>query len=296
MHRSLLAILRCPACRGALVSDGAPRPGGQPPDAGRLTCACGQTFDVRDGVPDLVFPRGQAYGEENADTYDRDIAFIAALLRENERDVRLSAIDLLEIGPGGRVLEVACGPGPNLPLLADRVGPDGTVVAFDISPSMVRAAARRVERSVPRVDLLLANGVHLPFADGAFDAVLHVGTLNRFSDVPGALAEMARVVRVGGKVLAADEGLGPWLNATDYGAVLRRFGGLFKGSVPVSAVPAQAEQVAVRWFMGHAYFAIEFRVGAAAPTLDLDVRLPGRSVTVRDVLDAQRPDVPRNVR
>jgi hypothetical protein len=98
---------------------------------------------------------------------------------------------------------------------------------------------------------------------------------------------MARVTKPGGKVLAADEGLAPWLVSSDYGSVLMRFGGLFKGAPPLAAIPPNAQQVAVRWLMGHAYFAIEFRVGAQPPALDLDVKLPGRDVTVRDVLDAQ---------
>jgi SAM-dependent methyltransferase len=286
VHRDLLSILRCPDCRGQLAPAGALAADGSIAD-GVLSCGCGSSFPVTDGVPDLVVPRGQAYGEENADTYDRDIAFIAALLNEDERRVRSAAIDLLEIGPGSRVLEVACGPGPNLPLLLERVGVAGAVSAFDISPSMVRAAARRVHGSTPRVDLALANGVHLPFADRSFDAVLHVGTLNRFSNVRLALSEMARVVKVGGKVLAADEGLAPWLSGEEYGTILMRFGGLFKGAPPLVAVPSNAEQVAVRWLMGHAYFAIDFRVGAAPPRLNLDVPLPGRTVTVRDVLEAQ---------
>jgi hypothetical protein len=87
--------------------------------------------------------------------------------------------------------------------------------------------------------------------------------------------------------VAGDEGLAPWLQDTDYGSVLMRFGALFKGSPPLAAVPSDAEQVTVRWLMGHAYFLVEFRVGASMPTLNLDVPLPGRTVTVRDVLEAQ---------
>lgn len=286
MRREALTVLRCPSCGGEFSLSASADSDGSV-QRGTLACSCGQVFPIADGIPDLVFPRGQPYGEENAETYDRDIAFVARLLNEDEHAVRAAAVDLLEIGPGSRVLEVACGPGPNLAHLLGRVGPGGMVAAFDIAPSMVRAASERVGECAPPVHFCLGNGVNLPFADGAFDAVLHVGTLNRFSDVPRALSEMARVVRVGGKVLAADEGLAPWLLAGDYGSVLMRFGGLFKGAPPLAAIPANAERVAVRWLMGHAYFAIEFRVGAGPPRLDLDVPLPGRNVTVRDVLDAQ---------
>src|SRR5690606_29729582 len=101
---------------------------------------------------------------------------------------------------------------------------------------------------------------HLPFADGTFDAVLHSGTLLRFDDVPGALAEMARVVKVGGHVVAADEGVAPWHEKTPYGQTLARFGTLFKGTPPMEAVPSRARDVAVRWIAGDAFFAIDFRV------------------------------------
>jgi SAM-dependent methyltransferase/uncharacterized protein YbaR (Trm112 family) len=285
MRRDAISILQCPACGGQLAL-ARPVIVDDLVDTGELTCGCGESFAIVDGIPDLVFPRGQAYGPEDADTYDRGIAFIARLLNEDEGAVRAGAADLLDLRPGGRVLEVACGPGPNLPHLQERVGAHGTVYAFDISPTMIRAAAQRAAGSSPPVELLLGNGVHLPFADGSFDAVLHVGTLNRFSDVPRALSEMARVVRVGGKVLAADEGLAPWLVSREYGSVLMRFGGLFKGAPPLAAIPPNAEKVVVRWLMGHAYFGIEFRVGARPPQLNLDVPLPGRTVTVRDVLEA----------
>jgi len=281
-----MTVLRCPACAGELTLERADDERGLV-EQGSLACRCGQTFPIVDGVPDLVFPRGQPYGEEDADTYDRDIAFIARLLNEDEHEVRAKAADLLEIAPGHRVLEVACGPGPNLPHLAARVGSGGSVWALDISPSMLRAARRRVQDHPEGVELLLANGVYLPFADRSFDAVLHIGALNRYGDVRRAMAEMARVTRVGGRVLAADEGLGPWLLAGEYGSVLMRFGGLFKGSPPIGAIPADAEDVWVRWLMGHAYFAIGFRVGAGPPRLNLDTPLPGRTVTVRDVLNAQ---------
>jgi SAM-dependent methyltransferase/uncharacterized protein YbaR (Trm112 family) len=285
MHRSSMTIIRCPACTGELTLN--VTAGNElEVSEGRLDCGCGQSFPISGGAGDLVFPRGQGYGEENAETYDRDIAFIARLLNEDENAVRGKAADLLEIGRGSRVLEVACGPGPNVPHLLERVGADGVVHAFDISPSMVGAARKKLGER-PNVEMLLANGVHLPYADRSFDALLHIGTLNRFTDVGRALSEMARVVKVGGKVVAADEGLAPWLEGSDYGSVLKRFGALFKGSPPLESIPVTARDVAVRWLMGHAYFAIDFRVGAHPPQLDLDVPLPGRTFTVRNVLDAQ---------
>lgn len=275
--------LRCPCCRTHLTLEPA-APSKDDGGAAALVSACGQRFGFVDGIPNLVFPPQQPYLEENADTYDRDIRFIANLLNIEEAEGRMSAVRMLELPPGAAVLEVACGPGPNLPYLTGEPGRAASVWALDISPAMLRNAAKRP--GAEQVQFVLGNGCHLPFDDNSFDAVLHLGTLNRFDDQRGALAEMARVTRVGGKVVAGDEGVAPWLQAHDYGQVLSRFGELFKGSPPLEALPPQAEDVALRWLLGYAYFVIEFRVGATEPALNLDVELPGRPVTVRQVLDA----------
>ncbi len=282
LDRAHIDLLRCPACGDPLRIDS--NNAGPTVESGRLACPCGRTFDIANGVPNLVHPADQRYLNEPAETYDRDIAFIMRLLGADEDEARRSLVDLLDLGPGARVLEVACGPGPNLPHLADRLGPDGRVWALDISPDMIRVARARLPGD--RVAFVLGNGCHLPFVDATFDAVLHVGTLNRFDDVPGALAEMARVVRPGGKVVAADEGVAPWLESTDFGRTLARFGTLFQGAPPLAAVPARARDVTLRWLPGYAFFVIDFRVESAPPQLNLDVTLPGRDVTVRDVLDA----------
>jgi SAM-dependent methyltransferase len=279
MHETLLAILRCPACGGTFRFT--------PLEAshGQLACGAAHVFLVEDGVPRLVYPPGQAYLNEDPDAYDRGIAFMTRLLNTSEPEVRRTLVDLLHVAPGASVLEVACGPGPNLPYVLDAIGPAGQVCAFDISPGMIGAARRRVADDA-RTSFVLGNGCHLPFADATFDAVLHAGTLLRFSDIPGALAEMARVVKPGGRVVAADEGVAPWHAETEYGQTLARFGTLFQGTPPMEALPARARDVALRWIAGDAFFAIDFRVADRPPELNLDVPLPGRTETVRQVLDA----------
>ena len=57
----------------------------------------------------------------------------------------------------------------------------------------------------------LGNGSYLPFADGTFDSVFHFGGINTFSERKKALAELTRVVKVGGKVVIGDESMAPWL-------------------------------------------------------------------------------------
>jgi SAM-dependent methyltransferase len=283
MNRALIEILRCPCCGRnlSLESEGL----GTTVLEGRLLSDCGRAFSIADGLPDLVHPPGQSYLVEDAETYDRGIAFMASLLNFDQSAVRRSLATLLALSQGGRVLEIACGPGPNLSYLADAVGPNGQICALDISRDMLRAAHRRLNGN-PSVTFILGNGCYLPFADASFDAVLHVGTLNRFDDIRRALAEMARVVKVGGRVAAADEGLAPWLEEAEYGRILSRFGTLFQGVPPLWAVPPTARNVALRWLDGQAFYVIDFLVDAEPPRPNLDAVLPGRTETVRDVLEA----------
>jgi ubiquinone/menaquinone biosynthesis C-methylase UbiE len=97
------------------------------------------------------------------------------------------------LGPGvGSVLDAGMGGGRLLEQL-DRAG--WTVYGIDASPSMVDLARRRL----PQADARLAVGdiEHLPFVDATFDAVVATGVLE-YSNVPVALAELARVLRPGG--------------------------------------------------------------------------------------------------
>lgn len=270
----VLALLRCPTCAaGALtLRDGA------------LLCAEGHVFVVDDDVPRLVDPPDLAYRFEDAETYDELMTFVAKFLQSDEAAARRRGIGALELQPGDRVLEVGCGPGTNFPYLFERIGRRGELFAGDISPSMIAVARRREVVAPARRHLFLLNGARLPFADRSFDAVLQIGTINRFPDIAAALAEMARVTKHGGKIVVSDEAIGPWLEKTEYGALLRKFGGFFEGEVPLHALPPEAQEVRVRWEIGHAFYAIDFRVGDP-PSANLDVKLPGKEATVRDVLE-----------
>jgi SAM-dependent methyltransferase len=100
---------------------------------------------------------------------------------------------------GGRLLEVGIGDGENVVLLPRAL----QIVGIDIAERPLAACRDRYpERSL---FLALAEGERIPFADGAFDAVLSVGGFNFYSDPQKALMEMARVTRPGGRVVVADE-------------------------------------------------------------------------------------------
>ena len=125
---------------------------------------------------------------------------------------RTRAVDLACVGPGSRVLDVATGTGDLAFELGHRVAPEGLVVGADFSENMLqiarakRDALRKVTSAPAGVELRFeqANALALPYADDEFDAATVGFGARNFSDLPRGLAEMARVVRPGGKVVVLE--------------------------------------------------------------------------------------------
>lgn len=108
------------------------------------------------------------------------------------------------IQPGWRVLDAGCGPGSFLPTLADLVGPDGSIAAFDLAPENAALAEERAHMwQLPcPVEARVGSVMELPYSDDEFDAVWCANTTQYLSDdeLTRALAEMRRVVRPGGLI------------------------------------------------------------------------------------------------
>ncbi len=98
-----------------------------------------------------------------------------------------------------RILEVGIGDGENISLLP----PAAEIFGVDIALGRLQACENRFPICSGR--LAWAEAEALPFEDDFFDAAFTVGGINYFSDPSRALAEMRRVVRPGGTVVAADE-------------------------------------------------------------------------------------------
>jgi demethylmenaquinone methyltransferase / 2-methoxy-6-polyprenyl-1,4-benzoquinol methylase len=113
---------------------------------------------------------------------------------------RERAADLAALEPGGRALDVACGTGDLAIELARRVGPDGTVVGSDFSDPMLDVARRKSAD----VRWEWGNALELPYPDDGFDAATVGFGARNFSDLDRGLAEMARVVRPGGRVVVLE--------------------------------------------------------------------------------------------
>lgn len=129
--------------------------------------------------------------------YLDDLAELPVVARE-----KLRSVDLLRLAPGAHCLDVGCGAGPELGWLAQRVGPEGSVVGLDSSRQLLDVAAARHDDAV--ITLVHGDAVALPFPDDHFDAVRADRTLQHIDDPVTALSELVRVSRPGGRVVISE--------------------------------------------------------------------------------------------
>ena len=243
----------------------------------------GDRYQIVDGIPELLVNAGhqqassdtQEYYRSRAAEYDRGTAVMFRMLLSDEDATRNEMIATLRLSPGARVLEIGCGTCRDTVHLLNR---GAIVYASDLAREMIlvgRERLRQVGADLSRLHLFRADVMRLPFPDGFFDAAFHFGGLNLFPDIAAALAEMARVVKLGGRVVVGDEGVGSWLSDTDFAKILENSNPLFRHRAPLKNLPINARDVTCRWILNGAFYLIAFDVGVGEPQLDLDVQFPG---------------------
>ncbi len=128
-----------------------------------------------------------------APRYDAKWSFyIRATLRET--------LARLVLGPEDRLLDVGCGTGALLRELA-RSHPAALLAGVDPVPEMLAVARRGLP---PEVELLEGCAERLPFAEGRFDVIVSCNMFHYLRQPAAALAEMARVLRPGGRLVITD--------------------------------------------------------------------------------------------
>jgi ubiquinone/menaquinone biosynthesis C-methylase UbiE len=125
-----------------------------------------------------------------------------------EAAYREKVIELARLQPGETVLDVGCGTGTLAIAAGRRVGPAGRVHGIDASPAMIARARRKAAAARVAVVFKTAIAEVLPFADATFDAVVSTTVLHCLPDAARrqSVAEMRRVLKPGGRLLAVDFG------------------------------------------------------------------------------------------
>ena len=164
---------------------------------------------------------------------------------------RRLTLDLVDVGCGDRVLDLACGTG-DLMQMADRRG--ARTVGVDFARGMLRAGRRRL----PGYSFVQGDGAALPLHTGSFTVVACGFAFRNFVSVPGVLDELARVLAPGGRiaVVEVDRPAGGIVRAAHsayFDRVVPWVGGLLSDSDAYRYLPRSTEylpeaSVLRRWF------------------------------------------------
>ena len=199
MYANLLPLMRCSICGGGPL-----RRGGEQVSC----CACGAEFSFRDGILDML---GDAYGGRIThfqrimqtrmivaiyEGFWRRAGYFIASSQSFEKE--LTTVLAMNSGKDtGRVIDLACGPGIFTRPLARQSR--GIVVGVDLSLPMLRHARRLLRRDgLDDVALVRASAAALPFSDGTISYVNCCGALHLFDNPDAGLAEIRRILSIGG--------------------------------------------------------------------------------------------------
>ena len=112
---------------------------------------------------------------------------------------RLSTIiQEIKIVPGSNILDVGTGTGVLIPMLTEAVGPQGKVTAMDFSPEMLKYAR---SKGPAEVEFVCADVAAIPYQDQFFDEVICNAVFPHFPDKVGAVKEILRVLKPGGRIV-----------------------------------------------------------------------------------------------
>ena len=265
-----LALLRCPKTGGALTVEG---------DA-LVTADGARRWPSRHGLA-CLYEDEQVVGNDRLmrtiynslpALHDPATRVLTPIMQGiSEHGIRrgfLPRLELERLSPRSdrpiRILEVGIGGGANLPYL-QRALPPGLPVEIwgvDLSHGMLKQCQRRLERqSLPPTCLMMVDAHELPFVDGAFDRVFHVGAIGNYSHPDRALAEMARVAQPGSPIVVVDEELDLSQRQSLYHRLWFKALTFYDDQphAPVAALPPSAQDIRLT-HLSRFYYCMSFRV------------------------------------
>jgi ubiquinone/menaquinone biosynthesis C-methylase UbiE len=248
-----------------------------------LSKAVDRKYFIKDGCIDFITPEqeikgalfARKYYSDIAKTYDENVHITFDLYGENELSIRNRMIDLLDLKPDNKVLEVSAGTGKDSEIISSRLGKKGELWLLDISPDMLRFNMKRLQDVEVPTEFIIASACSLPLVDHSFDALYCFAGIGHFPDLPKALKEMARVVKPGGKVVFCEKNVPDWLRDTEYGKICINNNPMFADPLPLKYIPVEARDLCIRWINGNVHYVVDYTVGLGEPKGNFDLEIPG---------------------
>ena len=137
--------------------------------------------------------------------YDRLNRILSLGLDVTWRRRALARLERAGVDGSGGILDIATGTA-DFAIEAARRFPSVRVTGVDLTPAMLEIGERKVAAAglSDRVSLREGNATALPFGDSSFDAVLCAFGFRNFPDIPASLAETARILRNGGRLVVLE--------------------------------------------------------------------------------------------
>jgi SAM-dependent methyltransferase len=171
--------------------------------------ATGENYKIKDGYLDLLKSRTGANSLANLTNFlpgagrgyeplwrVHSLSLLTGESFPNERELEIIT-RLIRPVRGGRYLDLGCSAGLYTRSLSSNLD---SVVGIDISPSMLREAARRARAIGAKPSFIRASAKHLPFAGASFTGAVCGGSLNEFGDPARVLRETSRVLEPVGRL------------------------------------------------------------------------------------------------
>jgi SAM-dependent methyltransferase len=212
-RRELLPIVRPrPSDTGGLVYAGGIDADGMIVSGKVRSPVSGETYEVKNGYLDLL--KSRVGGDNVANltnllpgagpAYEplwrvHSLPLLTGEHFPSDRELRIIS-NLVGLERGGRYLDLGCSAGLYTRGLARALNSGGEVVGIDISPSMLKEAARRARKIGVKPSFARADAHSLPFADASFSGAVCGGTLNELGNPARALRETSRILEPGGRL------------------------------------------------------------------------------------------------
>lgn len=132
------------------------------------------------------------------------------------REMNRKSLTTMEIQGGERVLELGCGGGELLGLIADKIS-TGKVIGVDWSPLSIRYCNSKLRHFInqAKLDLICQNAVQIPLPANSIDCICTVNTVYFWDEPEAVFAECSRVLKSGGRIVLCNSVLSE-LSSEDY--------------------------------------------------------------------------------